>query len=50
MKWLFIAPFVIGCWFQLRALGAPDKRTRRIFWVLSIALWLLLLVLANTLL
>lgn len=50
MKWLFIGLFIVGCWFQLRALGAPEKQTRRIFWTLSVALWLLLLVLGNVLL
>lgn len=47
MKWLIIALFIVGCWLQLRALGAPEKRTRQIFWGLTVGMWLVLLVLAN---
>jgi hypothetical protein len=45
--WLFIVLFVIGGWFQIRALGVQDKKTRVIFWALTGVTWLVLLVLGN---
>ncbi len=48
MKWVFIVLFIIGSLFTLAAYGATDTRQKRIYWIASGIVWLLMLILGNT--
>jgi hypothetical protein len=48
MKWLLIGLFIIGTFCSLSAYGSTDKKQKRIYMILAGAIWLLMLVLANT--
>jgi len=49
MKYLFIVLFIIGCLFANAGYGSEGKQ-KRAYWTIAVAIWLLVFVLANTLL
>lgn len=50
MKWLFYLLFAFGCMASLATYGAQDKRQKRTYLILAVSIWLVILILANTIL
>ena len=50
MTWLFIGVFIVGALFWNAGRGTDDKRQKRFYYCVSGGLYILLLILANTIL
>jgi hypothetical protein len=50
MKWVMITLFVLGCLFSNAAYGTEDQKQKKVYKWIAISIWILLLILANTVL
>lgn len=50
MKWLFIVLFIFGCFFMMSGYGAKESGQKKIYYGIGIFIWIVILILANTIL
>jgi hypothetical protein len=50
MKWLFYILFAFGCIASIATRGATDKKQKRVYLLITIAIYILIFILANTIL
>ncbi len=50
MSWLFVVLAIVGVMFSVSGYGAKTRKQRMSYWIIAGAIWITILILANTIL